>query len=119
MFRPESSLHPCAITTSYIYTSYSPSISSMVRALRDRENIQTVRKFPSPPPHLSLKHLCFIVFGPNLVRILRHYKTLWFTLVINYIKTLRNPRFQRLRYQEPLDISTNLASTDFYAYRAI
>jgi hypothetical protein len=34
----------------------------MVRALRDRENIQTVGKFPSPPPHLPLKHLCFIVF---------------------------------------------------------
>jgi hypothetical protein len=32
------------------------------RALRDRENIQTIGKFPSPPPHLPLKHLCFIVF---------------------------------------------------------
>jgi hypothetical protein len=63
MFRPESSLHPRTIPTSYIYTIYSPSISSMVRALRDRENIQTVGKFPSPTPHLPLKHLCFIVFA--------------------------------------------------------
>jgi hypothetical protein len=62
MFRPESSLHPSAITTSYIYTSSSPSISSKVGVLRDRENFQTLGKFPSPPPHLTLKHLCFIVF---------------------------------------------------------
>jgi hypothetical protein len=63
MFRPESSPHPSAITTSYIYTSSSPSFSSKVEVLRDRENFQTFSKFPSPPPHLTLKHLCFIVFG--------------------------------------------------------
>jgi hypothetical protein len=40
----------------------------MVRALRDRENIQTVGKYPSPPPHLPLKHLCFIVFGSGQLR---------------------------------------------------
>jgi hypothetical protein len=46
-----------------VYSSYSPCISSKVRVLRARENFQTVGKFPSPPPHLTLKHLCSIVFG--------------------------------------------------------
>jgi hypothetical protein len=45
-----------------VYSSYSPSNSSKVGVLRDRENYQTFSKFPSPPPHPTLKHLYFIVF---------------------------------------------------------
>jgi hypothetical protein len=62
LIKKRAAPYPHVIVISDVYSSYSPCISSMVRDLRDRENIQTIGKFPSPPPPLSLKHLCFIIF---------------------------------------------------------
>jgi hypothetical protein len=63
LIKKRAAPYPNVIVISDVYSSYSPCISSMVLALRDRENFQTAGKFPSPPPHLPLKHLYFIVFG--------------------------------------------------------